>query len=238
MAPDRVIGDPFDPMTRQIIVAPSILSADFGRLAEEVRAVDEAGADWIHVDVMDGRYVPNITIGPVVVEAVRKATAKPVDVHLMIVEPERYIEDFARAGADHLLVHCEPSSTIHLHRTLAHIRDLGKTAGVVLNPATPLTLIEYVLELCGVVLIMTVNPGFGGQQFLPEMLPKIRALRRLCDECGLDPVIEVDGGLSGVNAWQVIDAGATAIVAGSHVFHAPDYAAAIAAIRRAAAPRS
>jgi ribulose-phosphate 3-epimerase len=238
MAPDRVIGDPFDPMTRQIIVAPSILSADFGRLAEEVRAVDEAGADWIHVDVMDGRYVPNITIGPVVVEAVRKATAKPVDVHLMIVEPERYIEDFARAGADHLLVHCEPSSTIHLHRTLAHIRDLGKTAGVVLNPATPLTLIEYVLELCGVVLIMTVNPGFGGQQFLPEMLPKIRALRRLCDECGLDPVIEVDGGLSGANAWQVIDAGATAIVAGSHVFHAPDYAAAIAAIRRAAAPRS
>ena len=238
MAPDRVIGDPFDPMTRQIIVAPSILSADFGRLAEEVRAVDEAGADWIHVDVMDGRYVPNITIGPVVVEAVRKATAKPVDVHLMIVEPERYLEDFARAGADHLLVHCEPSSTIHLHRTLAHIRDLGKTAGVVLNPATPLTPIEYVLELCGVVLIMTVNPGFGGQQFLPEMLPKIRALRRLCDERGLDTVIEVDGGLSGANAWQVRDAGATAIVAGSHIFHAPDYAAAIAAIRRAAAPRS
>ena len=238
MAPDRVIGDPFDPMTRQIIVAPSILSADFGRLAEEVRAVDEAGADWIHVDVMDGRYVPNITIGPVVVEAVRKATAKPVDVHLMIVEPERYLEDFARAGADHLLVHCEPSSTIHLHRTLAHIRDLGKTAGVVLNPATPLTPIEYVLELCGVVLIMTVNPGFGGQQFLPEMLPKIRALRRLCDERGVDPVIEVDGGLSGANAWQVRDAGATAIVAGSHIFHAPDYAAAIAAIRRAAAPRS
>jgi ribulose-phosphate 3-epimerase len=175
MAPDRVISDPFDPMTRQIIVSPSILSADFGRLAAEVRAVDEAGADWIHVDVMDGRYVPNITIGPVVVEAVRKATAKPVDVHLMIVEPERYLEDFARAGADHLLVHCEPSSTIHLHRTLAHICDLGKTAGVVLNPATPLTLIEYVLEFCGVVLIMTVNPGFGGQQFLPEMLPKIRA---------------------------------------------------------------
>jgi len=175
--------------------------------------------------------VPNITIGPVVVEAVRKATAKPVDVHLMIVEPERYLDDFARAGADHLLVHCESSSTVHLHRTLTQIHDLGKTAGVVLNPATPLSMIEYVLDLCGVVLIMTVNPGFGGQQFLPEMLAKVRALRRLCDERGLDPVIEVDGGLSGDNAWQVTEAGATAIVAGSHIFHAPDYARAIAAIR-------
>src|SRR5246127_4050595 len=223
-------------MTRSLIVAPSILSADFGRLAEEVRAVDAAGGDWIHVDVMDGRFVPNITIGPVVVEAVRKATAKPVDVHLMIVEPERYLDDFARAGADHLIVHCEPSSTIHLHRTLAHIRDLGKTAGVVLNPATPLSLIEYALDLCGIILIMTVNPGFGGQQFLPEMLPKIRALRRLCDERGLDPVIEVDGGLSGENAWRVREAGATAIVAGSHVFHAPDYARAISSIRKSVRP--
>ena len=223
-------------MKKPVIVAPSILSADFARLGEEVRAVAAGGADWIHVDVMDGRFVPNLTIGPVVVQAVRHVTSKPLDVHLMIVEPERYLGAFADAGADHLLVHCEPGSTIHLHRTLSHIRDLGKVAGAVLNPGTALTQIEDVLDLCDIVLLMTVNPGFGGQSFLPSVVPKIRALRELCDARGLDPIIEVDGGLNGENAWRAIDAGATAIVAGSAVFGASDYGAAIAAIRNSAPP--
>ncbi|NJM75853.1 MAG: ribulose-phosphate 3-epimerase [Acaryochloridaceae cyanobacterium RU_4_10] len=222
--------------TKPIVISPSILSANFSRLGEDVRAVDEAGADWIHVDVMDGRFVPNITIGPLIVEALRPVTQKPLDVHLMIVEPERYVADFAKAGADIISVHAEASATIHLHRTLGQIKELGKMAGVVLNPGSSLEQIEYVLELCDLVLIMSVNPGFGGQSFIPEVVPKIRKLRQMCDERGLDPWIEVDGGLKGANAWQVIEAGANAIVAGSAVFNTSDYAEAIRSIRASKRP--
>ncbi len=216
-------------MVRPVRVAPSILSADFGRLAEEVRAVEAAGADYIHVDVMDGRFVPNITIGPVVVGAVRAATRLPLDVHLMIVEPERYVESFARAGADMITVHVEASP--HLHRTVQQIRSLGKKASVSLNPHTPLDDLTVVLPDLAMVLLMTVNPGFGGQRFIDAVVPKIRDLRAEIDRRNLDVDIEVDGGITPETARIAVEAGANVLVAGSAVFGHPDYRQAIAALR-------
>ena len=216
-------------MKKALRIAPSILSADFGRLAEEVGAVEAAGADWVHVDVMDGRFVPNITLGPPVVAALRKVTRLPLDCHLMIVEPERYVEAFAEAGADTISVHAEAST--HLHRTLSHIRSLGKRAGVVLNPSTDEHALRYVLEVTDLVLVMTVNPGFDGQSFIEPTLPKIERVRRLIDAQGLAIDLEVDGGVHRGNAQRVVDAGADVLVAGNAVFSAPSYAEAIAALR-------
>jgi ribulose-phosphate 3-epimerase len=211
---------------REPRIAPSILSADFARLGEEVREVEKAGADWIHVDVMDGCFVPNITIGPLVVEAVRAATALPLDVHLMIEQPERFIADFVKAGASTVGLHVEACP--HLHRSAVKIREAGARAAVALNPATPAVAVEPMLADLDQVLVMTVNPGYGGQEFIRSTLPKIETLRRWIDERGLDVEIEVDGGIAGAGVF----------VAGTAVFGAPDYAAAIAGLRRAAQPES
>lgn len=212
-----------------IRIAPSILSADFGRLAAEVESIEKAGADWVHVDVMDGRFVPNITIGPPVVRALRKVTKLPLDCHLMIVEPERYVEAFAQAGADTISVHVEASP--HLHRTLGHIRSLKKRAGVVLNPSTSEETIRYVLPLCDLVLVMSVNPGFGGQSFIPDVLPKVRAIRTMIDEAKLPIDLEIDGGVSDSTVFSCAQAGARVMVAGSAVFEHPPYDRAIARLR-------
>ena len=213
---------------RPIRIAPSILSADFGKLADEVRAI--GSADYVHVDVMDGHFVPNLTIGPVVIEAVRRATTLPLDVHLMIEDAERWVAAYAKAGADLIGVHVEACP--HLHRTLHQIRDLGKKPCVVLNPATPIEAIEWVLGDVDQVLVMSVNPGFGGQSFIASALDKIRALRTLIDQRGLAVEIEVDGGIKVDNVAQVVAAGANVIVSGSGVFATKDYAATIGELRK------
>jgi len=217
-------------MVAPIRIAPSILAADFGHLADEVSAVSAAGADYIHVDVMDGHFVPNLTIGPPIVKAVKKATDSLLDVHLMITNAELYLEDYVRAGADLLIVHAEACT--HLHRALQVIRDLGAKACVSLNPATPLSAIDHVLGDVDMVLLMTVNPGFGGQRFIEAMLPKIRDLRATLDQRGLDVDIEVDGGIKVENVAQAAEAGANVIVSGSGIFGTDDYAATIAEMRK------
>jgi ribulose-phosphate 3-epimerase len=214
-------------------IAPSILSADFSKLGSELAAIEQAGADQAHIDVMDGRFVPNITIGPLVVEAAKQSTNLPLDVHLMIVEPERYIDDFARAGASTIGVHVETCP--HLHRTIAQIRETGARACVVLNPATPAEAVEVVLPDVDQVLVMTVNPGFGGQRFIPTMLPKIRKIRGWIDERDLTVDLEVDGGVTTETIVAAASAGANIFVAGTAVYGAPDYAEAIAALRQKAA---
>lgn len=217
-------------MSQRLVIAPSILSADFARLGDELRAVEAAGADLIHVDVMDGRFVPNLTIGPLVVEAARRATSLPLDVHLMILEPDRLIPAFVRAGASTITVHAEACT--HLHRTVAQVRDEGVRVGVALNPATPLGAVEEILGDVDQVLLMSVNPGFGGQSFIPATLGRIARLRAMLDVRGLSSVdVEVDGGVNADTARAVRAQGANVLVAGHAVFRAADYASAIAALR-------
>jgi ribulose-phosphate 3-epimerase len=212
-------------------IAPSILSADFSRLGEEVKAVEEAAADWIHVDVMDGRFVPNITIGPLVVESLRKVTKLPLDVHLMIENADQYIEDFANAGADIISVHAEACP--HLHRTIQSIKENGAKAGVVLNPATTLFALDEIIEQVDMVLLMSVNPGFGGQTFIGSVLSKIELLRNTLNESGVELDVEVDGGIKPDNAATIKQAGANVLVAGSAIFGSDDYKKAIEALRNA-----
>jgi ribulose-phosphate 3-epimerase len=216
-------------------ISPSILSADFARLGEEVRAVEKAGADYIHVDVMDGHFVPNLTIGPAVVKAVSRCTSLPLDVHLMIARPDDFLPDFAKAGAAILTVHVE--AAVHLHRTLNEIRKLGMRAGVSLNPSTPVCLIEPALAFADLVLVMSVNPGFGGQELIPEMLPKIVEIRKLIARKGRPVELEVDGGIKVDNIGAVAAAGADVFVSGSGIFGTPDYAQTIASMRKIISPQ-
>jgi ribulose-phosphate 3-epimerase len=216
-------------------ISPSILSADFCRLGDEVRALEKAGADYIHVDVMDGHFVPNLTIGPAIVKAVRRCTSLPLDVHLMIERPDDFLSDFAKAGANILTVHVE--AVTHLHRTLSEIKKYGMRAGVSLNPSTPVCLIEPALDSADLVLVMSVNPGFGGQELIPEVLPKIKEIRRLITRKGRPVELEVDGGIKVDNIGAVADAGADVFVSGSGIFGTPDYAKTIAAMRGNISPQ-